>query len=151
MVEEVCSPVFCGPLGAAFRNLSRPSDSLSSCRKTSSKLSPASETKPFFTRIAFWRGTGTNFHVMGHNFHLMRKPTTVKPGSEITLTAPARRSAAHAAVARAVAHHDCPAGAATRRIAHVVHLAHGIGGMIQAAIRHFGDTGCRRSRRRICA
>ena len=64
----------------------------------------------------------------------------------LLLAASARRSAAHAAVATAVAHHDGPAHVATGRVAHVVHVAHGVGGVVDAAVLQAGPAhgACRR-------
>ena len=50
------------------------------------------------------------------------------------LAASAGRSAAHAAVAASVADHDGAAGGAAGRVAHLVHLAHGVGRVIDAAV-----------------
>ena len=54
-------------------------------------------------------------------------------------------TATHASVAASVANHDGAAGSAAWRIAHVIHIAHGIGRVIHAAIVERG-TVARRSR-----
>ena len=71
---------------------------------------------------------------MRSNFHLMGAPTAVLYRARCSLAAPAGRAAAHAAVATAVADHDGAAGGATGCVAHLVHLAHGVGGVVDAAI-----------------
>ena len=54
------------------------------------------------------------------------------------LAAPARRPAAHAPVAASVPHHDGSARRAARRVAHLVHVAHRVRRMINAAVLHVG-------------
>jgi len=87
------------------------------------------------TTFILW---GVNFHLMRSNFHLMGKPTASFLIAHQILTAAARRPAAHAAVAAPVADHDGAAGGATGSIAHLIHLAHGVGRMIDAAILQIG-------------
>ena len=58
--------------------------------------------------------------------------------SEVSLAASAGGAAAHAAVAGAVADHDGSAGRATGGVAHLVHLAHGFGGVVDAAVLECG-------------
>ena len=52
--------------------------------------------------------------------------------------APARRPAAHAAVAASIAHHDRAAGATTRSVAHVIHATHRVRRVIQPAVLQAG-------------
>ncbi len=68
--------------------------------------------------------------------------------SAASLTAPRSRPAAHAPVAASIPHHDRPAHPATRRVAHVVHLAHGVSRVVKPAIpqrRHLNPLGCPRT------
>jgi len=62
------------------------------------------------------------------------------------LAAAAGAAAAHAAIAASVAHHNSSARRAARRVAHLVHLAHGVGRVINAAVLQLRSM--RRARRR---
>ena len=122
-------------------------------RITSLQSESAAETSADFgneTHCAFgWHlaRTVSTFTLWGRTFTLWVHPQHLIKYIFRFLTAPARRPAAHAAVATAVAHHDGAAHIATGRVAHVVHLAHGVGRVIQAAVLQAGHVrGVRRLR-----
>jgi hypothetical protein len=61
---------------------------------------------------------------------------TQTAGCLIDLAAAAGAAATHASVAASVSYHDGSAGVAAGGVAHVVHAAHGVGGVVEAAVFH---------------
>src|ERR1017187_7503295 len=78
----------------------------------------------------------STFTLWGQTFTLWVPPQWVPPHYNCLLAATASRPAAHAAIATAVADHDGAAGWATRCVAHLIHLAHRIGCMVNSAVFH---------------
>jgi hypothetical protein len=65
-----------------------------------------------FRRLSPKPSKMSDFHLMGHNFQLMRKPTLLLCRERVVLAAAACASATHASVAGAAAGHDGSAGGA---------------------------------------
>src|ERR1035437_6519717 len=77
---------------------------------------------------------GINFSLMGYNFSFMRPPTSSRSIVREGLTATTGAAATHAPVARSWPRHDGSTGSAAWRVAHVVHLFHAVGGVVDAAV-----------------